>query len=161
MYTIIELITLAVGCLCTYGFFCANIPEGSVGVVSRFGRITETLNPGFNFKFPWDYVNTLSVQNQAIEIDFIAITIDQISVYFNCTILFSVIGNHKSMIKRAAYSFASESEFEICLQRIVKNETRAYVTTKRKVELIWLPQDFIDEVTHMLMPLLRHGVIKW
>lgn len=129
-----------------YHLFYAAIPEGSVGVVSRFGRFTHTFNSGLHFKYPWDSVRMLTLQNRAIEIEFQAITIDQASVYFDCTILFSVIGSDKEMVKRAVYSFATEREFKLSVQRLLEDETRAYVANKPQAEMIGISQDVVIQI---------------
>ena len=123
-----------------------NILEGHVGIVSRFGRFKRTITPGFNFISPLDKVQVLSVQNRAIELEFQAITFDQASVYFNCTILFSVIGTNDDMVKRAVYSFASQQEFRLSVQRLLEDETRAYVATKRQAEMIGISQDVVIKI---------------
>ena len=125
-----------------------NIPEGHVGVISRFGRFKRIITPGFNLIYPWDKALVLSIQNRAIELEFQAITLDQASVYFNCTILFSVIGTDIEMVKRAVYSFASKSEFELSVQRLLEDETRAYVATKRQAEMIGISQDVVVKIKH-------------
>ena len=126
--------------------FYRSIPEGSVGVVSRFGRFTTIMNPGFNLKSPLDSVYILCVQNRAIEMEFQAITLDQASVYFNCTILFSVISIDIERIKSAVYSFASTAEFDLSVRRLLEDETRAYVATKRQAEMIGISQDVVVKI---------------
>lgn len=123
-----------------------NISEGNVGVVSRFSRFSRTLSPGFNFIYPWERVRCLSIQCRAIELKFQAITLDQASVYFNCAILFSVVGTDKEMVRRAVYSFGSESEFELSVQRLLEDETRAYVATRRQADMIGISQDVVVKI---------------
>lgn len=128
------------------GTFYSNISEGKIGVVTRFGRFKKTISPGLNFIYPWDSVHILSIQNKAIEMEFQAITLDQASVYFNCTILFSVIGTDDEMVKRAVYSFATKGEFNLSVQRLLEDETRAYVATKRQAEMIGISQDVVVKI---------------
>lgn len=123
-----------------------NIPEGEIGIVTRFGRFMRTIPSGFNALFPWDSVLKLSIQNKAIEMEFQAITLDQASVYFNCTILFSVVGTDDEMVKCAVYSFASKYEFDLSVQRLLEDETRAYVATKRQAEMIGISQDVVVKI---------------
>jgi len=108
-------------------YFYCNVPEGKVGVVTRFKKFTKVLKPGFNLAPPWESIRILSVQTRAIELEFQAITRDQASVHFNCTILFSVEGTDKEMIRKAAYAFATPEEFELSVKRLLEDETRAYV----------------------------------
>ncbi len=123
-----------------------NIAEGNVGVVSRFSRFSRTLSPGFNFIYPWEKVENLSIQCRAIELEFQAITLDQASVYFNCAIIFSVVGTDKEMVRRAVYSFGSESEFELSVQRLLEDETRAYVATRCQADMIGISQDVVVKI---------------
>jgi regulator of protease activity HflC (stomatin/prohibitin superfamily) len=145
MDTIFAIITMIV-LLLLISTFHNNIPEGKIGIVTRFGRFTRTIYPGFNVVYPWDSVNKLSIQNKAIEMPFQAITLDQASVHFNCTILLSLAGTDDEMVKRAFYSFTSNYAFEISVQRLLEDETRAYVATMRQAEMIGISQDVVVKI---------------
>jgi regulator of protease activity HflC (stomatin/prohibitin superfamily) len=50
------------------GSFIAVIPAGNVGVLDRFGVVSDTvLSPGFNFKDPLTGVHEMNTQTQQIE----------------------------------------------------------------------------------------------
>ena len=123
-----------------------NIAEGQVGVVTRFDKFIRVLSPGFNLIFPWESVRPLSTQTRAIELKFQAITCDQASVHFNCTILYSVVGTNNEMVHKAVYSFATRHEFELSVQRLLEDETRAYVATKRQAEMIGISQEVVRKI---------------
>ncbi len=126
--------------------YYSNVSEGTVGVVTRYNKFVRALEPGFNIIYPWESIHVLSVQTRAIELEFQAITLDQASVYFNCTILFSVVGTDKEMVRKAVYAFASPEEFVLAVQRLLEDETRAYVATKRQAEMIGISQEVVIKI---------------
>jgi len=143
---IIVIIFLVISFLASVLDILALIPEENVGVVTTFGKYTGILYPGMNLIAPWSRVEKLSLQNHAIELDFQAITIDQANVHFNCTVLYSVLSANVDAIKRAVFTFASHSEFEISLERLLEDETRTYVATKKQVDMIGLSQDVVVSI---------------
>jgi len=140
---LIPVAVLAVlGILVSFRMF-TTIPQGKVGVTTVFGRYQRILSPGFNWIRPWEATRLITLQNRALDLEFRAITIDQANVYFNCMLLFSVVGNQEENIKRAAYAFASEAEFSLSLRRLLEDETRSYVATKRQAEMIGISQEVV------------------
>jgi regulator of protease activity HflC (stomatin/prohibitin superfamily) len=67
------------------------IKQGSVGVVTRFGKYQRLMLPGLNFKIPLfeSVFRKVSVQNQSIELEFEAISLDQANVNFKSLIVFA------------------------------------------------------------------------
>ena len=127
-------------------FHYATIPQGSVGVVTTFGRYHRMIMPGFNWTRPWEHAEIITLQNRAMDLEFRAITIDQANVYFNCTLLYSVADSREQTVKRAAFSFASEAEFSLSLRKLLEDETRSYVATKRQAEMIGISQDVVFRI---------------
>ena len=127
-------------------FHYVTIPQGSVGVVTTFGRYHRMTMPGFNWTRPWEQVEIITLQNRAMDLEFQAITIDQANVYFNCTLLYSVADSREETIKRAAFSFASAPEFSLSLRKLLEDETRSYVATKRQAEMIGISQDVVFRI---------------
>ena len=123
--------------------FVHAIPEGSVGIITVFGRFKRILLPGLRITRPWERVSKLSVQARAVDLAFQAITLDQANVYFNCTLLYSVAGADAPAVQRAAFSFASEAELKLSIQRLVEDETRTYTANKRQAEMIGMSQDVV------------------
>lgn len=121
----------------------SSIPESNVGVLTSFGRYCGIIQPGLNFVALWKNVHVLSLQNRAIELKFQAITLDQANVHLDCTVLYSVLSKDVDTIKRAVYTFASEKEFEISLRRLLEDETRSYVATKKQADMIGLSQEVV------------------
>lgn len=127
-------------------FHYVTIPQGSVGVVTTFGRYHRMIMPGFNWTRPWERAEIITLQNRAMDLEFQAITIDQANVYFNCTLLYSVADSREETVKRAAFSFASEPEFSLSLRKLLEDETRSYVATKRQAEMIGISQDVVFRI---------------
>ena len=124
----------------------ATIPEGNVGVITQFGRYRRMLLPGFNWIKPWESSNTISVQNRSMVLEFEAITLDQANVYFNCMLLYTVADKREETIKRSVFSFASQAEFDLSLRKLLEDETRSYVATKRQAEMIGISQEVVFRI---------------
>ena len=156
MYLFTGLASFAISYFVVFIVFFVKIPKGSVGVVSRYGLFIKTLKPGCHYQHPWDYVDTLSLQSRTIEAEFQARTMDQTCIYFKYAALFSVIANHMNMIKRATSNcFASENEFEIYVQHLLEDETRAYLAAKCHTEMINASQDVIVQIKHNVDAILE------
>lgn len=139
----LPLVLLLLAGLFFLGSFLKSIPEGSVGVVTVFGRFSRILLPGLNAKAPWEAVRELSVQSRAVDLEFQAITLDQANVYFNCTLVYSVEGTSENSIQRAVYSFASPAELQLSIRHLVEDETRTYTANKRQAEMIGMSQEVV------------------
>ncbi|MFM8332567.1 MAG: SPFH domain-containing protein [Candidatus Methylumidiphilus sp.] len=126
--------------------FYTTIAEGSVGVVTVFGRYRRMLPPGFSWVMPWERTATISVQNRSMDLAFEAITLDQANVYFNCMLLYTIADRREETVKRAVYSFASQDEFVLSLRKLLEDETRSYVATKRQAEMIGISQDVVFRI---------------
>lgn len=126
--------------------FVRSIPEGSVGVVTVFGRFTRVLSPGLTFTPPWESVSRLNMQSRAVDLDFQAITLDQANVHFNCTLVFSVESASEISVWRAAFAFASEHELQLSIRHLVEDETRTYTAGKRQAEMIGMSQDVVTRI---------------
>lgn len=124
----------------------ALVGQGSVGVVTQFGKFERVMQPGFNLKWPWERVHRLNLQTNALELKFKAITLDQANAMFNCTVLYEVEGDKEGSIERAMYAFASYRDFTLSLERLVEDETRAYVASKHQAELISISQDVAGRI---------------
>jgi regulator of protease activity HflC (stomatin/prohibitin superfamily) len=124
----------------------STIQQGHVGVMTVFGRYRGVLLPGFNWVAPWIKVTKISIQNHAAELEFQAITLDQANVYFGCTLIFSIEGSHEESVRKAHFSFASEKDLLTSINRLLEDETRTYVATKRQAEMIGISQDVVYQI---------------
>lgn len=115
-----------------------------------FGRYRGVLSPGFNWVAPWVSVDKISIQNHTAELSFQAITLDQANVYFGCTLICSIRDSHEETIQKAHYSFASHRDLLTSISRLLEDETRTYVATKRQAEMIGISQDVVHQIKQNL-----------
>ena len=120
--------------------------EGCVGVVTTFGRYRRLAKPGFESRWPWEKVNPISLQNRSLALEFEAITVDQANVYFQCNLLYRVADSSEAAIKRAAFAFASQDEFQLSLRHLLEDETRTYVASQRQAQMIGISQDVVHRI---------------
>ena len=120
--------------------------EGCVGVVTVFGQYQRLAQPGIELRMPWQRSRPISLQNRSIGLEFEAITIDQANVYFKCMLLYRVADGTEAAVKRAAFAFASQEEFQLSLCRLLEDETRTYVATQRQAEMIGISQDVVHRI---------------
>ena len=80
-----------------------TVKQGTIGVVTVFGKYRRQLRPGLSFKIPLIEVihSRISIQNRSVELSFQAVTQDQANVYFKAMLLYSVL-NHDEEIGRAS-----------------------------------------------------------
>lgn len=121
-------------------------PEAHVGVLTAFGKYAGLVKAGATWKWPWQRVQQISLQNRSMELEFEAITIDQANVYFKCMLLFRAVGSDEQAVHRAAFSFASHQEFVSSMQRLIEDETRTYVATQRQAQMIGISQDVVKRI---------------
>jgi regulator of protease activity HflC (stomatin/prohibitin superfamily) len=121
-------------------------PEGWAGVVTSFGRYDSVVRPGANFISPWKETRLVSLQNQSMELEFEAITVDQANVYFKCMVLYRVAASDEVAIGRAAFSFVSHTQFDLSMRRLIEDETRTYVATRKQAEMIGISQDVVHRI---------------
>src|SRR3978361_876930 len=100
---LIILILALLGCFVT-------INQGTIGVVTLFGKYQRIMRPGLNFKIPFleQIYKKISIQNRSVELEFQAITIDQANVYFKSMLLYAVHNSDEATIKKVAFKFISK-----------------------------------------------------
>src|SRR5678815_5241248 len=69
-----------------------TVNQGTIGVVTIFGKYRRVLRPGLNLLIPFieQIYRKVSVQNRSIELEFQAVTADQANVYFKSMLLYAV-----------------------------------------------------------------------
>src|SRR5574343_218859 len=130
-------------------FLCfVTVQQGTVAIVTMFGKYRRVLYPGLNFKIPFleTIFKKISIQNRSIEIDFQAITQDQANVYFKAMLLYSVIDNKEETLKNVAFKFVNERDFMTALIRTIEGGIRGYVATKRQAEILSLRKEIVEYV---------------
>lgn len=109
-----------------------TVTQGTIAVVTMFGKYRRILRPGLNFKIPVleQIYKRVSIQNRSVELEFQAVTVDQANVYFKCMLLYSVQNELEETIKRVAFKFISDKDLMQALIRTVEGSIRAFVATK-------------------------------
>jgi regulator of protease activity HflC (stomatin/prohibitin superfamily) len=130
------------------GGLFVTVQQGTVAVVTMFGKYQRVMYPGLNFKIPFFEVvfRRISIQNQSIELQFQAITQDQANVNFKAMLLYSVIDQTEDTIKNVAFKFIDFGSLMQALNRTVEGSVRGFVATKRQNEILALRRDIVEAV---------------
>src|ERR1700742_5302869 len=99
-----------------------TVKQGTIAVVTVFGKYRRILAPGLNFKIPLieQVYSRISIQNRSVELEFQAVTIDQANVYFKAMLLYSVLNQEEETIKNVAFKFVDERNLMQALIRTVE-----------------------------------------
>ncbi|MCE2755884.1 MAG: SPFH domain-containing protein [Ignavibacteriae bacterium] len=129
-----------------------TVAQGTVAVVTSFGKYRRLMSPGLNIKIPIleTIHRRISVQNRSVELEFQAITIDQANVQFKTMLLYSVLDQREETILNVAFKFVDERNFMQALIRTVEGAVRSFVATKRQSEILSLRREIIDHVKDQL-----------
>jgi regulator of protease activity HflC (stomatin/prohibitin superfamily) len=141
-------VIIAIVVLSVIGGLFVTVNQGTVSVVTMFGKYRRIMYPGLNFKIPFLEVifRRVSVQNQSIELQFQAITQDQANVNFKALLLYAVIDQTEVNVKNVAFKFIDFGSFMQTLNRTVEGSVRGYVATKRQNEILGLRKDIVNAV---------------
>ena len=122
-----------------------TINQGTIGVVTMFGKYRRIMLPGLNFKLPFleQIYKKISIQNRSVELEFQAITVDQANVYFKSMLLYSVQNADEETIKKVAFKFISDKDLMQSLVRTVEGSIRAFVASKRQAEILTLRKEIV------------------
>ncbi len=125
-----------------------TVNQGTIAVITLFGKYQRILKPGLNFKIPvFEQVyKTVSIQNRSVELEFQAVTVDQANVYFKSMLLYSVINQEEETIKNVAFKFISDKDLMQALIRTVEGSIRAFVATKKQAEILLLRREIVEFV---------------
>lgn len=129
-----------------------SVRQGTVAVITVFGKFSRILRPGLNFRIPFveSIYTRISYQNRSIELKFQAITQDQANVYFSAMLLYSVLNQETETIENVAFKFMDNSNFMQALIRSVEGAVRAFVATKKQSEILLLRTEIIQHVKEQL-----------
>ena len=134
-----------------------TVKQGTIAVVTVFGKYRRILTPGLNFKIPLieNIYSKISIQNRSVELEFQAVTFDQANVYFKAMLLYSVLDQSEEAIKNVAFKFVDERNLMQALIRTVEGSIRAFVATKRQSEVLILRRDIVEHVKEQLDTILE------
>ena len=134
-----------------------SVKQGTIAVITVFGKYRRILTPGLNFKIPFieNIYSKISIQNRSVELEFQAVTFDQANVYFKAMLLYSVLNQQEETIKNVAFKFVDERNLMQALIRTVEGSIRAFVATKRQSEVLILRRDIVEHVKEQLDVILE------
>jgi regulator of protease activity HflC (stomatin/prohibitin superfamily) len=129
-----------------------TIQQGTIGVVTMFGKFKRIMSPGLNFKLPFLEViyKRVSIQNRSVELEFQAVTIDQANVYFKSMLLYSVLNTDEEVIKNVAFKFISDRDLMQALVRTVEGSIRSFVATKKQAEILAQRREIVEFVKEQI-----------
>lgn len=128
------------------GFVSVN--QGTIAVVTIFGKYRRIMGPGLNFRIPLieSIYKRISIQNRSVELGFQAITQDQANVHFKAMLLYAVINQDEETIKNVAFKFVDQNNFNQALTRTIEGTIRSFVATKKQAEILELRTEIVQEV---------------
>jgi regulator of protease activity HflC (stomatin/prohibitin superfamily) len=134
-----------------------TVKQGTIGVVTIFGKYRRLLKPGLNLKIPLIEVihSRVSIQNRSVELEFQAVTIDQANVYFKAMVLYSVNNPDEETIKNVAFKFINEQNLMQALIRTIEGTIRSFVASKKQSEVLGLRKDIVDHVKEQIDTVLE------
>jgi regulator of protease activity HflC (stomatin/prohibitin superfamily) len=145
-------IILAVFALLILFLSFVTVSQGTIAVVTVFGKYRRILNPGLNMKVP--FIETIfkrvSIQNRSVELEFQAITIDQANVYFKAMLLYAVVNTNEESIKNVAFKFIDDRNLMQALVRTIEGSIRGFVATKRQAEVLSLRKEIVEDVKEQI-----------
>ena len=129
-----------------------TVNQGTIAVITLFGKYRRVLRPGLNFKVPIleQVFKTVSIQNRSVELEFQAVTLDQANVYFKSMLLYSVINQDEESIKNVAFKFISDKDLMQALIRTVEGSIRGFVATKKQAEILLLRREIVEFVKEQI-----------
>ena len=134
-----------------------TVRQGTIAVVTIFGKYRRLLKPGLNMKIPLIEMihSRVSIQNRSVELEFQAVTIDQANVYFKSMVLYSVNNPDEETIKNVAFKFINEQNFMQALIRTIEGTIRSFVASKKQSEVLSLRKDIVDHVKEQIDTVLE------
>ena len=135
-----------------------TVKQGTIAVITVFGKYRRIMSPGLNFKVPLieNVYSRISIQNRSVELEFQAVTFDQANVYFKAMLLYSVLNQSEESIVNVAFKFVDERNLMQALIRTVEGSIRAFVATKRQAEVLVLRRDIVEHVKEQLDVILEN-----
>ena len=148
----LEFLVIAICVLLVLFFSVVVVNQGTIAIITMFGKYQRIMLPGLRFKIPLveSIFRRVSIQNQSIELEFQAVTIDQANVYFKSMLLYSVQNAEEETIKKVAFKFISNKDLMQALVRTVEGSIRAYVATKRQAEVLTARREIVDFVKEQI-----------
>ncbi|HOU46616.1 MAG TPA: SPFH domain-containing protein [Chitinophagales bacterium] len=147
-FSIIILVLIILGIFSSF----VTVQQGTIAVITMFGKYQRILGPGLNMKIPFleQIYRRISIQNRSVELEFQAITIDQANVYFKAMLLYAVVNTDENTIKNVAFKFIDERNLMQALVRTIEGSIRGFVATKKQAEVLSLRKEIVDDVKEQI-----------
>lgn len=125
-----------------------TVQQGTIAVITVFGKYQRILRPGLSMRVPFIEVifTRISIQNRSVELEFQATTSDQANVNFKAMLLFAVLNQEEQTIKNVAFKFLDEKSLMQALVRTIEGSIRSFVATKKQAEVLSLRTEIVQEV---------------
>lgn len=135
----------------------ATVQQGTIAVITVFGKYRRIMEPGLNFKIPFieRVYRRISIQNRSVELEFQAITIDQANVYFKAMLLYGVIDQKEETIKNVAFKFIDDKNLMQALVRTIEGSIRGYVANKKQAEVLSSRREIVEYVKEQIDQVLE------
>jgi regulator of protease activity HflC (stomatin/prohibitin superfamily) len=148
---IFSIVILFLGLIGLFTLF-VTVRQGTIAVVTVFGKYKRILRPGLNIKVPFIELihSRVSIQNRSVELEFQATTMDQANVNFKAMLLFSVLNQEEDTIKNVAFKFMDQQSLMTALTRTIEGSIRSFVATKKQSEILLLRTEIVQEVKQQL-----------
>jgi len=145
------IILLVLGLLIVFLSF-VTVQQGTIAVITVFGKYKRILTPGLNMKVPFieKVYKKISIQNRSVELGFQAVTNDQANVNFTAMLLYAVINQGEEAVKNVAFKFIDDKNLMQALVRSIEGSVRAFVSTKKQSEVLSLRRDIVEAVKEQL-----------
>jgi len=145
-------IIIAVVAVVTLFLSFITVQQGTVAVITVFGKYRRVMTPGLNFKIPFieTVFKRVSVQNRSVELEFQATTTDQANVYFKAMLLYSVVNQSEETIKNVAFKFVDDRNLMQALVRTIEGSIRGFVATKKQAEVLSLRSEIVGDVKEQI-----------
>ena len=155
----IQLVVLGVFIASVFFSGLISVNQGTIAVITMFGKYRRILTPGLRFKIPFieSVYKRVSIQNQSLEMEFQAVTIDQANVYFKSMLLYSVQNADEDTLIKVAFKFISNKDLMQALVRTVEGSIRAFVATKKQAEVLTARREIVDYVKDQI----DHSLEDW
>ncbi|WP_442589809.1 SPFH domain-containing protein [Pedobacter sp. AW31-3R] len=134
-----------------------TVKQGTIAVITIFGKYQRQLSPGLNFKIPLIEVihSRISIQNRSVELSFQAVTQDQANVYFKAMLLYSVLNHDEETIKNVAFKFVDATNLMQALIRTIEGSIRAYVATQKQANVLAQRNEIVLHVKEQIDKVLE------
>jgi regulator of protease activity HflC (stomatin/prohibitin superfamily) len=151
MNPILMTILIVFGVLLLFLSF-VTVQQGTIGVITIFGKYQRVMQPGLNMKIPFieRVFKRVSIQHRSVELEFQAITIDQANVYFKAMLLYAVVNTTEESIKNVAFKFIDDRSLMQALVRTIEGSIRGFVATKKQSEVLSLRKEIVNDVKEQI-----------